>query len=529
MIAAGWGAGKIIAMPDHQMLNMHTYGEASGRLYRNGLTWLGGTGTGIRIVTLSAEIGGWLTNQGYQNVTVTNNAGLEAALANADVLVAAWLGSRVGDRLRERVANFVGGGGGLFICEYGVGYEWWWGKPIYEAPGNRLLREAGIGFVGGNRWDNDVINIVTADGEMSADRLLTMLSDPDQFAETDLERGGIMLGRIYDALSPEDPITKRLGAAFGDAVEAVRPTPDQPVRSEWKKALLLGELDDLRALAPGDITKHRSADEIFGAVPDDAARISRTIRIDPAQTRWHSTGVYAPPGELITITVPEAVQGNGIVVRLGGHTDNIAVRPAWKRPPQVHWQYPLNANEVEAASPFGGAIYIDVGVANRETAPFELTINGAVEAPFFILGETTDEDWVNSLRDAPAPYAELVSEHLAMSLPSNLIRRLANPTEVMTLWNDVVRLQDELGTHGARRHMAERINIDVQVSAGYLHAGYPTQGPVVAAPELVDTTHLQRTGSWGWFHELGHEAQRRPDKSWGWNNAYTLTAPWKRR
>ena len=109
-----------------------------------------------------------------------------------------------------------------------------------------------------------------------------------------------------------------------------------------------------------------------------------------------------------------------------------------------------------------------------------------------------------------------------MSLPSNLIRRLANPTEVMTLWNDVVRLQDELGTHGARRHMAERINIDVQVSAGYLHAGYPTQGPVVAAPELVDTTHLQRTGSWGWFHELGHEAQRRPDKSWGWNNAYTF-------
>ena len=56
------------------------------------------------------------------------------------------------------------GGGGLFMCDYGVGYEWWWGGPIYEAPGNRLLREAGIGFVGGNRWDNDVINVETADG-----------------------------------------------------------------------------------------------------------------------------------------------------------------------------------------------------------------------------------------------------------------------------------------------------------------------------------------------------------------------------
>ena len=54
----------------------------------------------------------------------------------------------------------------------------------------------------------------------------------------------------------------------------------------------------------------------------------------------------------------------------------------------------------------------------------------------------------------------------------------------MTMWNDVVRLQDELGTHGDRRAMPERINIDAQVSYGYLHAGYPTQGPFVSGPEL---------------------------------------------
>ena len=64
-----------------------------------------------------------------------------------------------------------------------------------------------------------------------------------------------------------------------------------------------------------------------------------------------------------------------------------------------------------------------------------------------------------------------------MSLPSNLIRELANPTEVMTLWNDVVRLQDELGTHGARRHMAERINIDVQVSVDICMRAIPRKDP----------------------------------------------------
>ena len=68
----------------------------------------------------------------------------------------------------------------------------------------------------------------------------------------------------------------------------------------------------------------------------------------------------------------------------------------------------------------------------------------------------------------------MVSEHCD-DLPSNLIRRLANPTEVMTL-ERVVRLQDELGTHGART--GERINIDVQVTR--FTCGY--HRTVVAAP-----------------------------------------------
>ena len=92
----------------------------------------------------------------------------------------------------------------------------------------------------------------------------------------------------------------------------------------------------------------------------------------------------------------------------------------------------------------------------------------------------------------------------------------------MDFWHQVVAFQDELGMHGHMRTNGERINIDVQIVAGYLHAGYPTQGPHVAAPELVDINKLENSGSWGWFHELGHEAQRRPDKSWGADNPYTF-------
>jgi len=520
--AASWGEGHVMALPDHQALNMDAYGEQSGTLYRNGISWLGGEGLAVRIVTLSNDVARWLRAQGYENVSTTQIPRLGDALSNADVFVPAWLDPDASDAILDAIGAFVRSGGGLFICDYGVGYDWWWGLPIYRAPGNRLLREAGIGFSSGNRWDEGVVEIVRAEGQVDAEILLNILEDPAMINESTLERGGVLLDRIYDTLAPNDPWARRLDARFGDAIDGIRPTPENPEGAVWNQALLGRELDFLRALAPEDIVAHRTAEDVFGEIPDDAPRVRRVIQIDPAQTRWHSTGLYGVPGELIIATVPAENTNAQFLLRIGGHVDNISPRDEWKRPPEVHWSWALDAERVMAASPFGGALYIDVGTNHRDMDPFEIIIEGAVEAPYFVLGETTDEAWINGLRDAPGPYAELVSERVAISLPSHLIRELDDPTAIMNFWNEVVRLQDELGTHAERRYMAERINIDVQISIGLLHSGYPTQGPVFMGVELVDLDHLQRTGSWGWFHELGHEAQRRPDKTWGSDNAYTF-------
>ena len=529
VVAAGWGAGRVIALPDHQALNMHNYGQESGQFYRNAITWLSRAGLDVRLVTLSAEVAAWLQSQGYQNVFVANNNGLADALSRADVFIPPWLGANVNQRVLDTVGQFVRSGGALLICDYGVGYDWWWRKPIHEAPGNILLREAGIGFVDGNRWEAGVVELMRADGSLNAAQLVQMLDDPNAFDAAEKERGGALLGKIYDALAPVDPLTQRLDAAFGDAVDSIRPTPAAPVTSAWEKALLTREIGLLRRRPANELSAHRSADAVFGRISEDAPRIRRVITIDPRYTRWHSTGLYGAPGELITATIPAEVQDAGIVLRFGGHTDNISVRDEWKRPPQVHWSWPLDSDEVVAASPFGGALYIDVGTENREQEPFDVVLEGAVAAPQFVLGETSDEDWNNGIRGAPAPFAEMISEHAIISLPSSLIRTLDNPTAVMTFWNDVVRLQDELGSHSTRRYMAERINIDVQVSYGYLHAGYPTQGPTVSAENLMNLDHLRATGSWGWFHELGHEAQRRPDKSWGGTTRIHSITLWKRR
>ncbi|MFH1532715.1 MAG: M60 family metallopeptidase [Pseudomonadota bacterium] len=521
---ASWGAGRVIAVPDHQMLDMDSYGTLSGTFYKNGLAWLAGSpALSVKIVTLRQGTADWLTGQGYTDVTVTDEEGLYMALFAADVFVPGWLGADVSDLNLYAIGEFVLGGGGLFIADYGVGYQWWWGKPIHQAPGNLLLREAGIGFTSGYMpFTAGIAMIKTATQQINADVLLSMLEDVSSYTADDLTLGLNLLKRIFDALPPGDPLAARLDAAIEAQMAGISPTPATPVSGFWEQALLLRESILLEETPLDEIVKHRTADAVFGAVPDDAPRVTAAVMIDPAVTRWHSTGLYVAPGDLVTVDVPLGVVGEGFRIQVSGHVDDISNQDVWLRMPRVDRVFELDAAQIQVATPFGGALYVDVGTTSTDLAPFDVAFWNVVEAPLFILGETTDAAWIEGIRDLPAPYAEFVSGHLSISLPSSMIRELAEAEAVAAFWDQVVTLQDALSMVDDMRTNAERINIDVQVSWGYLHAGYPAQGPRVAGPELVDLDGLLEAGSWGWFHELGHEAQRRPDKSWAWDNAYTF-------
>lgn len=305
-----------------------------------------------------------------------------------------------------------------------------------------------------------------------------------------------------------------------ERVKDINPTPSSPVSSEEDKRLLKKETALLMKQSVDEVVAHRTAAACFGEIEAGSPRVSRDIVVDPAQTRWHSTGLYAAPGEKLRVKLPPGAAEKGVWIRIGGHLDNIARRPAWKRMPRVHRAFLVKGAEGVVASPFGGAVYIDIGDNPPFSEPFKVTIENAVPAPYFVLGETSDEEWIDNIRDYPAPYAELVCEHLCISLPSKYIRNLDNPTELMRFWDKTVAGHDWLGGHAHLRKFPDRINIDVQISVGAAHSGYPTQGN--KAWGLLDLDHLLREGSWGWFHELGHEAQARPDKRWPHDNYYTF-------
>ena len=60
---ASWGNGKVIAMPDHQMLNVDAYGDLGDttQFISNGFAWLSGSiSKDIHIVTYHSAHRDWL-------------------------------------------------------------------------------------------------------------------------------------------------------------------------------------------------------------------------------------------------------------------------------------------------------------------------------------------------------------------------------------------------------------------------------------------------------------------------------------
>ena len=113
-----------------------------------------------------------------------------------------------------------------------------------------------------------------------------------------------------------------------------------------------------------------------------------------------------------------------------------------------------------------------------------------------------------------------------LTVPSELIRDVSNPEELMQTWDEIYDSYDELvGLHSERAmpHTAHKMNrryvADVQISSGAMHAGYPIMLPFSYAPNLVDIDYL-RSSAWGFWHELGHEYQQR---TWTWGDVGEVT------
>jgi hypothetical protein len=275
--------------------------------------------------------------------------------------------------------------------------------------------------------------------------------------------------------------------------------------------LLTLQLRDGEQTPLDQLKAHPAAKEFPGDVAAAAPRVTRTIEIDAGIPRWHSTGLYAAPGEIVTVTIPADAIARNFRVRIGAHTDRTYHLAAWHRAPEISREFKLDREETRAANAFGGLIYIEVPSNTGAAGSVQVTIAHAVPAPFFVLGKTSPQQWRDAIRSAPAPWGELATDKLILTVRADALRGLDDPTPVCVHWNKVMDATATLAAWPLERKSPERIVPDADISAGYMHSGYPIMTGLDIVPVMVDVGRLKTVkDGWGFYHEIGHNHQN-PD------------------
>lgn len=430
--------------------------------------------------------------------------------------------------LLKALTQFVRDGGGLVTA--GTGWSWEQGNAgkslAKDYLGNQLLRQAGL--------------VVTAKGIDGSKGQFTVHNPPPKLASA-----WVALQQWSGSTTPKkkNPKKAALKGNTNDVaqtdwilLEALRVVPPSDtlfwptIRERVKGKLVvpapgwpLAETDALARLAvvvedaelqhqPVDKVKaHPAASGFPFAVPASAKTVTAKRSIDTAIPDWHSLGLYAAPGATIRVEVPPEALRAKLVVRIGCHTDQLWHLPTWERWPSICREVVITETTTKIASPFGGIVYIAVPY-EAKAGTVSVTISGAVEAPYYVLGKTDLADWKNRIRHLPGPWAELECKGVIVTVPSKFVRQLDNPQPVMEFWNRAVALEDELALYKpGERQRPERFVADQQISAGYMHSGYPIMAHSDVYEANVSLSMLRGTakepGGWGHWHELGHNHQ----------------------
>ena len=303
----------------------------------------------------------------------------------------------------------------------------------------------------------------------------------------------------------------KLEKVLGGDINQQNPSPDEPIteRDILQRLAMSEEIRQSRRLAAEDIKAHSSAKIFPGISPVGTPPVKRSVKVDTSIVGWHSLGLFADAGQMIHVYLPPTAVGKKLKIRMGSTTCRLWNKSVWNRAPEITNEWSLTQPETRIASSFGGLIYIVVTEATHD-GPRTVTINGAVESPYYKLGRTSLQDWVQRIRYLPAPWAELASDKVILTVPSSEVRELDNPELLMQTWDRVLDLSADLAVLSKTRDYPQRYCADVQLCAGWMHAGNPIMIPSVTAKNLVDSNHLINEGDWGFYHETGHMFQN-PD------------------
>lgn len=520
-LAAGpVGSGRAVVAGHGAFFSRNAVGDPSNaRLLANTLAWLARKPVqGLRIGILgSDDVTDAAHKLGAETVTI-KKSDLAGQLLGVDVLFMGQSALDGDPAAQNAVVAWTKAGHGLYTA--GPGWGWQQLNPDKnirtDLAANRMLLPYGLALSG-----------ETADGKPVTEGADDPLFQTDS-ALAALRKGGLSSAQTARAtravsralaLSPLDD--KGLVAEIGRLAAAERPTESWPIPETMPFSRLeaVVKLRQWEESAPEKVKADPSAAFFPGPVPKEAKRISRTVEIDTSVPDWHGLGLYAAPGEVVTVTLPAGAAGKELGVRTASQTDTLWEAKEWKRFPEISRRWPLDKETTKVATPFGGTVYIDVPNGCK-LGKISVKVDGAVPAPRYVRGVTTPEDWAKQLAEPGGPWAEVEANQIIISVPRSAVQNLTDPEALTVYWDQVADLCYALYA-APRRPRPERYSVDRQISAGYMHSGYPIMTWEDVSNTFTDVKKLRGNESpWGFYHELGHNFQ---EEAWTFDGTGEVT------
>ena len=535
--ASADGSGRVVVFTHGTLVSGAALENMSGlKLMTNSVRWAGKSSQARVGLAPGLESSEALMKAAELEARVM--AAAEVTTDQIDVYVVK--GQDVTDESDQAVLKaFRRAGGGLVVASTPWAFAKKYPDFAAEFPGNRLVAGSGIVYLKqGTAKTGGLLAVEASGGAMPTVTPTVTLnarrseSGPLAAAQRILVGGNTMpkaaRATAIKEMEPGGGLTGAEATAFWEALRELDEKfgPVVPTKAE---PLVLGEdplrdaivtLQDRLAMAlPAEAMQPiAAASEYPGSVSASAERVTETIVIAApsriaigggATNYLVSTGFYAPPGEVVKITLPSKAADAGFAVRVGAyHISLLEWKDKWERYPNLKRDYKVESRVTEVANALGGIITIRVPRGFDEDE-VEVGIEGAVRAPFYQHGVTDVAEWKSKIRDYPAPWAELASSRVVLTLPSEYLRKLDDPGELMELWDEILDGAADLLVIDRDEIRPERIVCERQLALGAMHSGYPIGTHTGNFPEIaVDAKRLRAEGSWGIFHEIGHNHQR---------------------
>lgn len=498
-----WGHGGYFGSLKH---------EGTATLFSNARSWLVPKKGQLKIATLASNgLSKFYRGKGHK-IIVLKGSGWAQSLDSVDLFLCSPNNHLTSKDIKS-IHAYVTGGGALIVSQLGWGWQQLNPKKslVLDHPGNRLMRKLGIAW-GSGYLDKIFPKVQPSLDLLNAGVAIKQLSHLNKLKPKEQRQVAGLIAHATRNLPQEGhPFMASLRDALRNRSPSWPPSSKHPLRTSdvlGRLALTLRSQESLTK-PPEKIRPFPGAEIFPGIVSKDVKRVSQTVAIRRDRGAWISTGLYLNAGEVMIVRFPKEATEAGLTLRVGAHSDRLWGKASWRRHPEISRRFAVKKRVMRVATSHGGLIYVETPL-KKGAQPFKVKFENVSLAPRYVLGRTSDKDW-DKIRRYEAPWGELETSKIILTVPSRVLRDLVDPKQLMTLWDRVLDCYEELGTRPLPTR-PERMVTDEQISAGYMHSGYPIMTHLDAAKRMVTTASIlgrPKLEIWGLWHELGHNHQKR--------------------